>query len=164
MYKTLTKTLIATVLILTASGAEASDADCEGATNTRAIMNCMSAELREKEDILDTYLQEAFRKTKEDDSLDSEKIIAHLKQSQEHWEKNIKSYCDALYVRWIEGTVSGPYRLGCMKAMYTRRIHEIWADFIRVHPQFSYSSSLDEPERPRPITLPEEPIKGVSEE
>ena len=164
MFKILTKTLLITALILTASDAQASDADCEGAIKTRTIMNCISAELREKENILDTYLQEAYRVTKEDDSLNSESIISHLKQSQEHWEKNIKSYCDALYVRWIEGTVSGPYRLGCMRAMYTRRIHKIWADFIRVHPQFSYSSSLDEPERPRPITLPKEPIKGVSEE
>ena len=159
--------IVASVLIVaTPTSAYAQTAEeCEGAVSTREIVNCKSAELQEKREILDTYLQEAFKVTREEEWLDSERIIAHLKESQEQWEKSIENYCDALYVRWIEGTIREPYRLACMKAMYTRRTHKLWTNFIRVHPQFTYSSSLDEPERPTPNdTLPDEPIKGVSEE
>ena len=157
------KIIILAAILLFTNNTYAASGDCDEAVNTYHIVACMSEDLSRQEEVFERYLNEAFTKLRSDEYIDGKTAIKSLKESNEHWLKSSKEYCDAVYSA-TDGSSQDISFLECMLEMYKARTHMVWLDFIRGHPQMDYESALDEPQRPElPSYLPKKLMRGIAQ-
>ncbi|WP_461534582.1 lysozyme inhibitor LprI family protein [Spongorhabdus nitratireducens] len=114
--------LIVGLLALQVSAAEL---DCENASSTIEINQCAAAELGKIEKEMQRYLQQSLEQSKDD-----EVLVKAIKESQQSWLEYRKSYCDAVYTRWRDGTIRTLMALDCEKRLTRQRTHELWSEFL----------------------------------
>jgi len=99
--------------------------DCEDAMTTLEINQCVKADM----DRAEVQLQEVFKSVLERHNHNTV-LLALLNESQRHWQVYRSSYCDALYQRWISGSILNIQALSCEMDLIRQRIKLLKTDFL----------------------------------
>jgi uncharacterized protein YecT (DUF1311 family) len=118
--------LIALVFIPAASFAADPVANCEKPATTYDFNICGSKDVEKAEAELARYLEAAkARMAKEEPEAVKAIDDAHAK-----WQEYKSKHCEAVYLRWQQGTIRGPKSARCNLDLTRQRTHRIWSDFL----------------------------------
>jgi uncharacterized protein YecT (DUF1311 family) len=110
------------IIFISAAIAAAAALNCNAAQTTYEIEQCAAIDSKEAEARMLSAYSEALsqiqspEQTKEKDALGA---------SQEAWIQYRKSYCEAVYQKFIDGTIRGSMFAGCMEQRARDRMFEL---------------------------------------
>jgi uncharacterized protein YecT (DUF1311 family) len=106
-------------LLLTVCAGSSFALDCKNAVSTPEINECASIEQKKVEDKLNKVYQRVIK------SVDKAEAKKSLVEAQRAWVKFREADCNAVYQKWIDGTIRGVMFTGCMQNRAETRIKEL---------------------------------------
>ena len=119
------KSYILVITLLAPLFVHANEVDCENAMTTYAMNICAGREMESADARLARYIAAAKEKYSAEPG-----VVEMLDRSQDDWLVYRKSYCDAIYEIWSDGTIRGAMFSDCMLQLTEQRTHNIWSDYL----------------------------------
>lgn len=114
------------LFLLLPSIALSDELNCDEATTTVEINECVAEKLMLAQIEMRKYL-EASLTHYHDDII----VLESIKQAQRTWMKYRELHCDSIYSVWRDGTIRTVMSLGCQINLTQQRTYELWSQYLR---------------------------------
>jgi uncharacterized protein YecT (DUF1311 family) len=122
--------MIVPALLLGLAPALPAAADPCAGTDTASMARCMDGKIEQATARLRQYRSAAYHRF-QDEGADRDPATAKaLENSAVIGDAFRATYCDAVYQRWIEGSIRYAMHQDCTLRMLNRQTHDLWSDFL----------------------------------